>query len=396
MYQKLVSHNPDLAALAAAGYAIAFDSNFLIVRDIPYLDAAGELQWGAFVTVLEFINQDVVRQQNHQVYFAGNTPYGLDGKPVPNLGAQVSQVALSPRCSDINVKWNLSNKPYPYRDYSDFFAKIESYTAVIAGPAVHKFDVDFKTYRVDTTVGESSVFKFHDTLTSRAEITMLAKRFEDEVIALIGLGGTGSYLLDFLVKSPVKEIRAFDCDGFHVHNAFRSPGRLFNNELGSSKAEVYQDRYENFRHGLHVERKFIDESSVAEMHGVTFAFVCIDKGSARAAIFDLLISLGIPFIDVGMGLTQKGTELTGMARVTYYPPERAQALRELKLAEMNDTPDNVYRANIQVSEMNALNASLALIRYKQLKGFYRQEGAQVNTVFNISDLDLTGDSYDEV
>lgn len=396
MYQKLVSHNPDLAALAAAGYAIAFDSNFLIVRDIPYLDEAGELQWGAFVTVLEFLDQNVVRQQNHQVYFAGGTPHGLDGKLIPNLGAQAAQVALSPRCADIVVKWNLSNKPYPFRAYSDFFAKIESYTAVIAGPAIHKFSVDFKTYRVDTTVAEGSVFKFHDTLTSRAEITMLAKCFDNEVVALIGLGGTGSYLLDLLVKSPVKEIHAFDCDGYHVHNAFRSPGRLSENELGLSKAEVYRNRYENFRHGLRVENKFIDESCTVDMGGVTFAFVCVDKGSARAAIFNLLISLEIPFIDVGMGLTQKDRGLTGMARVTYYSPERALALRELNLAEMNDTPDNVYRANIQVGEMNALNASLALIRYKQLMGFYGQDGAQVNTVFNISDLDLTGDSYDEV
>lgn len=85
-----------------------------------------------------------------------------------------------------------------------------------------------------------------------------------------------------------------------------------------------------------------------------------------------------------------------MARVTYYPPERALALRELKLAEMNDAPENVYRTNIQIGEINALNASLALIRYKQLMGFYSHAGAKLNTVFNISDLSLTGDSYDEV
>ena len=45
-------------------------------------------------------------------------------------------------------------------------------------------------------------------------------------MAVIGLGGTGAYVLDFFVKTPVREIRAFDLDAFHVHNAFRSPGRL--------------------------------------------------------------------------------------------------------------------------------------------------------------------------
>ena len=49
----------------------------------------------------------------------------------------------------------------------------------------------------------------------------------------------GGYLLDFLVRMPVREIRGFDFDFFHVHNAFRSPGRLAENDLGKPKAEVY-------------------------------------------------------------------------------------------------------------------------------------------------------------
>jgi tRNA A37 threonylcarbamoyladenosine dehydratase len=160
-----------------------------------------------------------------------------------------------------------------------------------------------------------SVFKFHDTRTSRAEITDLSAKFKDDVVAVIGLGGTGAYVLDFFVKTPVREIRAFDLDAFHVHNAFRSPGRLKDDgELGKPKAEVYQARYENFRHGLKVERKFIDASCEADFEGVTFAFVCVDKGSSRAAIFDLLIAKGIPFIDVGMGLDRKRGPVNGMMR----------------------------------------------------------------------------------
>jgi len=46
----------------------------------------------------------------------------------------------------------------------------------------------------------------------------------------------GGYLLDFLVKMPVREIRGFDFDFFHVHNAFRSPGRLAEDDLGKPKA----------------------------------------------------------------------------------------------------------------------------------------------------------------
>ncbi|MDI2077801.1 hypothetical protein ABIF68_004213 [Bradyrhizobium japonicum] len=66
------------------------------------------------------------------------------------------------------------------------------------------------TPRVDHDVIGDSVFKFRDTLTSHAEIGDLAALFKDEVIAIIGLGGTGCYILDFMVKTPVKEIRGLD------------------------------------------------------------------------------------------------------------------------------------------------------------------------------------------
>jgi len=43
------------------------------------------------------------------------------------------------------------------------------------------------------------------------------------------------------------------------------------------------------------------------------------------------------------------------------------------LAETSDHPDDIYRTNIQISEINALNACLAIIRFKQLRGFYLEE-----------------------
>jgi hypothetical protein len=237
-----------------------------------------------------------------------------------------------------------------------------------------------------------SVFKFHDTLTSRAEITDLSAKFASDIVAIFGLGGSGAYVLDFLVKTPVREIRAFDFDLFHVHNAFRSPGMLNENELGKPKAVVYGGRYDNFRHGLRVERKFIDSSSGAELEGVTFAFVCVDKGSSRSGIFDLLISKGIPFIDVGMGLDRKRGPVNGLIRTTYYSSKNSQMVRDKGLAEMSDQPDDVYRTNIQIGEINALNACLAVIRFKQLRGFYFEEIPYYNLLLEIADLKVVGES----
>lgn len=396
MFHQLVSHNDDIRRLVEKGYAIAFDSNYLVIRDIPYLDSERKLQIGAIVAKLEFIDQNRVTQTDHQICFAGSAPHGQDGTPIPNLGGGPTQLALSEASKDVVVQRSFSNKPIATGKFQDFFEKIESYVAIISGPAMALHGASPYTFRAVKGVVSDSVFEFHDTLTSRAEITDLSARFKDDVIAVIGLGGTGAYVLDFMIKTPIREIRAFDLDPFHVHNAFRSPGRVEASELGKTKADVYLSRYSNFRKGLSVYPKFIDASCADDLKGVTFAFVCVDKGSSRAEIFDLLISKGIPFIDVGMGLNRKKGPLNGMLRMTYYSAEQGQKVRDMGLAEVVDSPQDVYRANIQISELNALNACLAVIKFKQLRGFYSEELPYYNLLFEVGDLKIAGASkFDE-
>jgi hypothetical protein len=393
VFQKLVSHNPDLQRLVERGYAVAFDSNCLVVRDIPYLNVDGELNIGAFVAKLVYVDENRVCQDDHQVYFAGSTPYNLDGTPVENLAGGPTTIALSPACADVVVERSFSNKPRATGCFVDFFEKIESYVAIISGPAIAKYpEADPLTYRVVDELDPDPIFKFRDTLTSRAEIAELSAKFNDDVVAVIGLGGTGSYLLDFLVKTPVREIRAFDRDPYHVHNAFRSPGRLNADELGQTKAEVYQGRYHNFRHGLNVVPRYIDASSESDLSGVTFAFVCVDKGPSRSGIFELLIAMNIPFIDVGMGLKKRiDGGLTGMARATYYSEADAPRTRDMELAELTERPADLYRTNIQISELNSLNACMAVIRYKQIRGFYSGVHPYYHLLFDVVDFKIVGD-----
>jgi hypothetical protein len=392
MFQKLVSLNDDLRGLVERGYAVAFDGGYLIIRDVPYLDAGRALQIGAIVTKLVFVDQERVTQEDHQVFFAGSAPHGLDGKPIPNLGGGTTQLALSEASKDVVVQRSFSNKPKDTGRFKDFYAKVESYVAIISGPAIELHHATPYTFRAVKEVICDSIFKVHDTLTSRAEIVDLSAKFNKDIVAVIGLGGTGAYVLDFLVKTPVREIRAFDLDSFCIHNAFRSPGRLDPAELGKAKAEVYLSRYDSFRTGLYITPKLIDASCSADLDGVTFAFVCVDKGSSRAGIFDLLVSKGIPFIDVGMGLNRKTGPLNGMLRTTYYSAESAQKVREKGCADLADSPDDLYRTNIQIAELNALNACLAVIRFKQLRGFYCEDPSYYNLLLHVHDLKVIGES----
>jgi len=391
MFQQLVSRNDDIRRLVAKGYAVGFDANhYLVVRDVPYLDHERKLRSGALVSKYVDAGDDRILQDDHQVFFAGPVPHGLDGRPIPNLGGGTTRLALSEGGADVVVERSFSNKPAG--GFPDFFAKIESYVGIISGPAIERHGATPLTFRLVDGGNPTGPFKIRDTLTSRAEIGDLAAKFKDDVVAVIGLGGTGSYVLDFIARTPVREVRAFDADLFFAHNAYRSPGRVDPAELGMPKADVYQSRYESFRTGLRVTRQFVDASSAEALDGVTFAFVCVDKGSSRAGVFDVLIARGIPFIDVGMGLARKGGPLGGMLRVTYYSAKRAAELRNRGLAELADPPDDAYRTNVQIGELNALNACLAVVKFKQVRGYYLEEQPIYHLLFGLGDLKILSDA----
>ncbi|HHY0471011.1 TPA: ThiF family adenylyltransferase [Vibrio parahaemolyticus] len=401
MFQKLVSHNDDLKKLIEKGYAVSFDStNHLIFRDIPYLDVNGDLQIGAIVAKLTFIDNERFEQHNHQIYFTGEMPYGLDGKPLRNLADRPHSIILSADHRDVVVKRSFSNKPKKTKKYRDHFDKLENYVAMISGPAITKFQATPYTFRACDqvlNVQEDPIFKFRDTLTSRSDLEDLSEKLSSEVVAIIGLGGTGSYVLDFLIKTPVREVRGYDGDFYHVHNSYRSPGKLDKSELGKLKSAVYHERYKNFRHGLSIKDVYIDASTSDELHGVTFAFVCVDNGDARKEIFDVLVAKKIPFIDVGLGLKRSVDEsLTGMMRMTYFSEENVEQVRSKKCANESEDPNNLYKTNIQISELNALNACLAVLKYKQLKGFYYSNADFFDVRVNISSfLMVSEDNLDE-
>ncbi|RZK40899.1 MAG: ThiF family adenylyltransferase [Pedobacter sp.] len=388
MATKLAEHNEDIDRLLKKGYALSVDSNHLVVRDIPYIDNKGELQIGAIVSILNVIDTCKVGMVDHQIFFCGSHPYELDGTQIKNLGGGLIQVFL--KSPDLIVQRSFSNKP-PSGKFDDWFDKIENYVAIISGPAMNKFDIHPYTFRV-IEENSSSVFKFRDTLTSRAEIGDLSVKLQEDTIAIIGLGGTGAYLLDLLVKTPVKEIRGFDFDWYYVHNAFRSPGKLEVNELGKRKSEVYKQRYENFRKDVNIYPKYITSDSESDLAGVSFAFVCVDSGKSRAEIFELLIRLKIPFIDVGMGLDRSAGAISGTLRTTFFSNETAKEILDKRLAPLSDIPDAEYKSNIQISELNALNACLAIIKYKQLRGFYADDHAYYHSLFNLDGLNCVGEN----
>ena len=141
-----------------------------------------------------------------------------------------------------------------------------------------------------------SVFKYVDTASSRAGIVAVSGKVALNSVAIIGLGGTGSYILDLIAKTPVRQIHVFDGDAFLQHNAFRSPGAPSLEELKAipKKVRHHADRYGLMRNGIVEHDVNVDVSNSDVLEGMDFVFVCVDRGEAKRPIFEKLEELGYP------------------------------------------------------------------------------------------------------
>ena len=236
----------------------------------------------------------------------------------------------------------------------------------------------------ETPTDVDSVFYYIDTASSRVGITPISKKLKKERIAIIGLGGTGAYVLDLVAKTPAKEIHLFDDDRFFQHNAFRSPGAPSLNELSekTTKVERFAEIYSRMRKEIIPHPQRINESNISELNSMTVVFLCVDNTKSRQLIVNHLIEYKIPLIDVGIGLYNENNALGGSIRITTCTPSFHNHATA-RIPSGNDEDDE-YSSNIQISDMNALNAALAVIKWKKMCKFYHDFDCEHNTVYQVA------------
>jgi len=103
---------------------------------------------------------------------------------------------------------------------------------------------------------------------------------------------------------------------------------------------------------------------------MNFVFLCLDKGPVKKSIVKKLEEWGTSFIDVGMGLQMVGESLTGIATVTTCTTEQRKHIKD-RISFSDGNEGNEYSQNIQIADLNALNAALAVVRWKKICGFYK-------------------------
>jgi ThiF family len=368
MSLKLIDRSPDLSRLRNDGYDIAVvKDSYLLLKGVPYVNAKKEVKFSTLISNLSLANNVTVKPDPHTVYFIGEFPCKADGTPLDNFNHSVWQ---QPLATDLQPNYRFSARPPD--GYTDYYQKMTTYEAMISGPArVIDPKATARTNKVCVPDEAESVFKYCDTASTRAGIYAITEKLEIAKIAIIGLGGTGSYVLDFISKTPVKEIHLFDCDKFLQHNAFRAPGAASGQELDEQIPKtIYLERiYSKMRRGIISHPEHITPDNVHLLRDMNFVFLCVDNGSAKKFIVEKLEEFGLSFVDSGMGVVNSSGSLCGILRVsTSTQAQRTSARAQLCFAD--DAANNEYNQNIQIAELNALNAALAVIKWKKLLGYY--------------------------
>jgi hypothetical protein len=389
MSAALIARNADLRRLRDEGYFVSIRGSSLLVREVPYVTEKLEVKRGILVSPLDLAGDNTVRPGDHQVQFIGERPCNKDGSPMAKLiGGEINN-EIAP---GLVARFSFSHKPAA--GYANYYEKMTAYAAILSSPAAAlETGADARANRVvEPEPDEQSPFNYLDTASSRAEINSATVKLKLRKVVIVGLGGTGSYVLDLVVKTPVASIHTIDGDVYNTHNAFRAPGAPSIDELRSQpfKVDYFKAIYETMHNGIVAHPEFIEESNVEKhLRDADFAFLCLDDGRSKAFVIRKLTEYGIPFIDVGMGLLAKDSKLTGILRVTTSTPKQRGAHGRIPCSEAD--PENEYDKNIQIADLNALNAALAVVKWKKLFGFYADSEGEHFCTYTIDCNLLTSD-----
>ena len=298
--------------------------------------------------------------------------YHADGTPIGNLVGGDGKT-----WSNISIKRGARGRPEPDETAQDL---VHRYAKQIMGAVVAAGCSN------PSALSMPDPFHIPNTFEARAEIAPVQDRIRGQRIAIIGLGGTGAFLLDLIVKTPVSKIHLLDSDRVDWHTLKRAPGAPTAEEIelvreGSLlKVDYYYSKYTAFREGIHPHPVRVDSSSMfAEFlsdNPIDYAFVCIDQlrdgDSARQdAVYEAVAEAGVPFIDSGVSITLEDGAVRGAVTTSAYDAGSNAWNEAIPNARLEGGAPG-YR-NVQLPEVNAAAATFAVMEWRRRTGQYISE-----------------------
>lgn len=396
MSQELIYRNPELQQLQNDGYEIEVRGGLLIVHHIPYLNSNLEMLTGTLIMPLETTGDIIKRPNSHTAHWVGQQPCNKDKSYIPSL---VNKAERKDFGQGLLSNFFLSCHPDSKKGYDTYYEKITTYFNTISAPAYNFDKSKFCELRESIVIHSTeSPLRYDDTNASRAGIVGINERLSSYRVAIVGLGGTGSYLLDFIAKTPVSEIHLYDNDSFDTHNAFRAPGAPDITQLRTHpfKVDYLSEIYGHMHSGIVGHKIRITKDNISELKNMDIVFVCVDDQSIRNYISSYLADNDITFIDSGMGLEYSTDRLSGLVRVTTGFYGHYEHLKDSYGDDLADIDNNAaYRTNIQIAELNALAAVLSIIQWKRMIGFYHdQTDGYLNFLYSVAGNNIIHQKYE--
>jgi hypothetical protein len=199
MSARLIALSPDLSRLREEGYEVDIRGGHVVVANVPYVTSESRVERGSLIIPLTTSGERTDSPPDHTAFWTGSMPCHKDGSEIERIRAGQAQLEVEP---GLLAQHRFSTKPQPAGRYEDYYAQFIAYIRILAHEAqVIEPDATAATFAPVETSEEESVFRYLDTASSRAGIRTANRKLELERVAIVGLGGTGSYVLDLVVKT---------------------------------------------------------------------------------------------------------------------------------------------------------------------------------------------------
>lgn len=129
MSHQLISRSPHLQRLRNEGYNLEIKEGYLLVRDVPYVNAQREVCKGVLVMALTLVADVAGQPSDHTTHFAGDHPYDSQGRPLEQV---VHSSETKQLLSDLVVNHYFSVK-LRTGNYADYYQKVSIYVSKLTG-----------------------------------------------------------------------------------------------------------------------------------------------------------------------------------------------------------------------------------------------------------------------
>jgi hypothetical protein len=166
-----------------------------LVKDVPYVAAGRIVKRGILVMPLKLAGDVTVKPDNHVAHFIGEFPCRADGTLIDTIGNESN--GRTKLGEGVEIDQTFSAKPMPSGAYDNYYDKVTQYVTILSGyaqkiePGVNGEDLPASRGRRRRRDG---VQVYRHRLNPGRNRRGHGEARGSEKIAIVGLGGTGSYV----------------------------------------------------------------------------------------------------------------------------------------------------------------------------------------------------------